>query len=221
MTNLCPSCGSRRARRACPALGRDICAVCCGTKRQVEIRCPPSCAYLSSARAHPAAIVVRRRENDIRFLAPLVQDLTQPQYGLMLFFQRLVLKHARGILPPLIDEEVAAAAAAVAATLETARKGIIYEHQADSGPAQRLASEFSRALGELSREQGAPPAATLERDAAVALRRIEGAARAAATALEGEPPVFLSLLSRLMSHQERDAQGPSDDPDEARLIVPG
>ena len=221
MTNVCPSCGSRRARRACPALGRDICPVCCGTKRQVEIRCPPTCSYLSSARAHPAAIVVRRREADIRFIGPLVQDLTQPQYGLMLFFQRVVLNHARGSLPPLIDEDVAAAAAAVAATLETARKGIIYEHQAGSGPAQRLVGELSRALGELSGEPGAPPAATVERDAAVALRRIESAARTAATALDGEPPVFLSLLSRLTSHGEGDMQGPADHRDQARLIVPG
>src|SRR5262245_27935296 len=60
----CPLCGERRARRACPALGKLICAVCCGTKRLVEIRCPSDCSYLASAREHPAAVVVRQQQHD-------------------------------------------------------------------------------------------------------------------------------------------------------------
>ncbi|MCK7478268.1 MAG: hypothetical protein M0C28_13315 [Candidatus Moduliflexus flocculans] len=36
----CPLCRQRAARRRCPALDRDICAVCCGTKRLAEIRLP-------------------------------------------------------------------------------------------------------------------------------------------------------------------------------------
>ena len=62
MTNLCPLCRQRKARRPCPAVGHSICSVCCGTKRQREIVCPPSCVYLSSAREHPAAVVQRRQE---------------------------------------------------------------------------------------------------------------------------------------------------------------
>src|SRR4029079_6022625 len=50
---ICPLCGVRRARRGCPALGKQICAVCCGTKRLVEIQCPSDCAYLATAREHP------------------------------------------------------------------------------------------------------------------------------------------------------------------------
>lgn len=221
MTNLCPSCGSRRGKRACPALGREICAVCCGTKRQVDIQCPPTCAYLSSARSHPSAAVVRRRESDLRFIVPLVRDLTDAQHRLLLFFQAVVIKHARGALPPLIDEDVAAAARAVAATLETARKGIIYEHQAESAPAQRLASELGQAVADLARRPDAPPAATVERDAAAALRRMEQAAHTAASALPGDPaPVYLSLLGRVMSHAAADASAsPAEEP--GRLIVPG
>ncbi len=219
MTNLCSSCGSRRGKRACPALGREICAACCGTKRQVEIRCPPTCAYLSSARTHPAAVVVRRRENDLHFVVPLVKDLTDAQHRLLLFFQTVVVKHAPGALPPLLDQDVAAAAAAVAATLETARKGIIYEHHAESAPAQRLAAELGQAVADLSRQPGAPPAARIERDAAVALRRVEQGARTAASALPDDPPpVYLSLLGRLMSHGDDQPPGASvDEP----LIIPG
>lgn len=221
MTNLCPSCGSRRGKRACPALGREICAVCCGTKRQVEIRCPPTCAYLSSARTHPAAVVRRRRENDLRFVLPLVQDLTEPQHRLLLFFETIVLRHAHGALPPLHDQDVAAGAAAVAATLETARKGIIYEHQAESAPAQRLAGELSRAVAELVAKPGAPAAAAVERDAAIALRRLEQGARTAATAMpEDPPPVYLSLLARVLSHSTAEGAEAADESGSG-LIVPG
>ena len=43
---VCPPCGARRARRGCPALADQICAVCCGTKRLVQIECPADCAWL-------------------------------------------------------------------------------------------------------------------------------------------------------------------------------
>ncbi len=222
MTNLCPSCGSRRGKRACPALGEDICAVCCGTKRQVEIQCPPTCAYLSSARTHPAAVVMKRRDTDLRFVVPLVQDLSDAQHRLLLYFQAAVVKHARGALPPLLDEDVAAAAAAVAATLETARKGIIYEHQADSLPARRLAEELNRAVVDLVAQRGAPPAAAVERDAAVALRRLEQGARTAAAALPGDsPPVYLSLLGRILGHAAAEAEAARPDEPGAGLIIPG
>ncbi len=195
--------------------------MCCGTKRLVEIRCPPACAYLSSARAHPAAVVMKRRDADLRFIVPLVQDLNEAQHRLLLYFQSIVIRHARGALPAVRDEDVAAGAAAAAATLETARKGIIYEHQADSAPAQRLAAELSRVVAELIARPGSPPAATVERDAAAALRRLEQGARTAASAMPGDaPPVYLSLLDRIVGQAAEEAPAPGDAPG-AGLIVPG
>src|SRR5207247_6809666 len=44
---LCPLCGTRRARRGCPALSQQICAICCGTKRLVQIQCPSDCTWLA------------------------------------------------------------------------------------------------------------------------------------------------------------------------------
>src|SRR5262245_65956202 len=95
----CSLCGTGKAKRACPALGRDICPVCCATKRQVEISCPPDCGYLSSARAHPAAVVQRQHERDMRFLIPLVADLSETQYRLFLYAQALVVQHAKDAMP--------------------------------------------------------------------------------------------------------------------------
>jgi hypothetical protein len=191
-----------------------ICTVCCATKRQVEINCPPDCIYLSSAKEHPPAVVQRRQERDLTFLLPLVGDLTETQTQLFILFQSLTVRHAEGAIPSLLDEDVAAGAAAAAATLETARKGIIYEHQAVSAPAQRFTMELRRLVTEIA-AQNPTQQARLEREAAVALRRLEQAARTAAKTLEGdEAPVFLRLLGRMMRQSESasgqdDTKGPS------------
>lgn len=194
----CPSCRQRKPKRMCPALGAMICTVCCATKRQVEIACPADCVYLASARSNPPAVVQRRQERDVSFVLPIVAELTETQYRLLLLFQSTVASHAPRAVPALRDEDVAEAAAAAAATLETARKGIIYEHQAVSVPAQRLTAELGKVVADLSAQAGSHQA-RLERDAAAALRRVEQGARTAATALAGdEPPVYVNLLLRML-----------------------
>jgi hypothetical protein len=48
----CAICHIRRERRFCPALHDRICAVCCGTEREVTLDCPSDCVYLQQARQH-------------------------------------------------------------------------------------------------------------------------------------------------------------------------
>jgi hypothetical protein len=168
--------------------------------------------------------VQRRQEKDLRFLLPLVSDLTEPQYRLLLLFQGIVLQHAATAVPLLLDEDVTAAATAVAATLETAGKGIIYQHQASSLPAQRLATRMEAALREVTAKAGSQ-AAALERDAAAALRRLAHTSEQAVKALpEDEKPVYLKLLGRLMSGAPTAAAEPGDSAAAQAgtgLIIPG
>jgi hypothetical protein len=220
MNALCPACATRKAKRACPGIGRDICSVCCGTKRLVEIACPPDCPYLASARAHPAAVVQRQQDRDMRFLLPRISDLSEPQYRLFLFLQGVVLQYAREADPTPLDIDVAEATATVAATLETAGKGIIYEHQAATIPAQRLAAEIRKVVAEVAQGNGAD-AARVERDAAKSLRRIEGAARAA----QAEVPdatypdmSWLAMSTRLMSSAAA-AEPVEPEADKPRIVL--
>jgi hypothetical protein len=204
----CPVCRDRRPKRSCPALQQTICTVCCATKRLVEINCPADCVYLSAAKAHPPAVVQRRQERDLGFLLPLVSDLTETQYRLAVLLQSITVKHAGQAAPPLLDVDVAEGAAAAASTLETARKGIIYEHQAVSVPAQRLTDEYGRIVAELIK-QNASQQARVERDAAVALRKIEAGARAAEKALAGdEAPVYLKVLGRVFAATPLNSEPP-------------
>jgi hypothetical protein len=218
----CPVCRERKPKRACPALGETICTVCCATKREVEIKCPPDCIYLSSAKSHPPAVVQRRQERDLGFLVPLVANLTETQHRLVVVFQSLALKHAENAIPRVEDGDVAEAAAAVAATLETARKGIIYEHQAVSVPAQRMTAEFRRVVSDLL-EQNPSYQARIEREAAAALRVVEEGARTAQRTLAGdEPPVYLKLLARILgtAANARDSGDVEQTPQDPFIIQP-
>jgi hypothetical protein len=190
---LCPSCGQRKSRRACPALGANICPVCCGTKRLVEITCPADCGYLASAREHPAAIVRRRQEHDVEQLLPTIRHLTERQYQIFFLFHTLIARFTPQGFSGLIDADVADAAAAVAATLETAARGVIYEHTPPGPPAQALATELRTMLAQM-REQGAK---VFDREAAIVLRAIEQGARGS-TGSAATPTRYLDLVARLL-----------------------
>ena len=112
----CPLCGARKARRSCPALGQDICPVCYGTKRLVEIRCPADCGYLASSREHPAAVTRRQQEHDLSLLVDLMRDFNDRQSQLLLGLTTCLARYRPDDLQSVIDDDVAEAAAALAAT---------------------------------------------------------------------------------------------------------
>ena len=210
---VCPLCKQRKAKRACPALQQTICAVCCGEKRLVDIRCPDDCGYLTSARSHPPAIVQRQRERDASFFVPLVQDLSRRQYHLLMYLQAIARESRQGAIPRETDDDLAEAAGALAKTFETAGRGIIYEHQPASIPAQRVMQALQAALKQLTDY----PQAALERDAAVAFRRVERAARGARTALGGDE-AYLDLIDRLAPATQ--TESPAPETEAPRLILP-
>jgi len=189
----CTLCGQRKGRRDCPALGKTICPVCCGTKRLTEIACPAGCVYLTSAREHPAAVVKRQQERDVAVLLPTIRNLTERQYQLFFLLQTLIARHKPEGFARLVDDDVAEAAAAMAATLETSARGVIYEHAAASVVAQRLANEMKAMLAEM-RQQGVT---VYDREAAMVLRAIEQGARDARTPAGGDT-AYLALVARLL-----------------------
>lgn len=210
----CPLCGARTARRACPALGRDICAVCCGTKRLTEVRCPDTCGYLHSAQRHPPVATRRRDSRELAFVASALQRTSERQRAIFALLQTVIARHARTAIPPLLDGDVAEACGALASTFETAARGIIYEQHASSLPAQRLASDLRQQIEQALRPSERP----VDGDLAVALRATETMARRAAADLEGGDHSYLEFLDRKMR--------PGDDAPEANearggLIVPG
>ena len=210
---LCPLCGTRRARRACPALARDICSVCCGTKRLVQIQCPSDCTWLATAREHPAAIVVRQQQRDVALLVQFMRDFSERQSQVLFLVSTFLVQYKPPELQPVIDDDVAAAAAAMAATFETATRGVIYEHRPASLPAERLASALKPVLADAGKGLGS----SFDRDAAVVLRRIEEAVRDVRATDQQNRRAFLDLLGRVIVNTPPDGAAA---PEEPRLIVP-
>jgi hypothetical protein len=190
--------------------------VCCGTKRLVEIRCPSDCSYLAAAREHPPAASVRQQQDDIRRLLPALRDLSDRQTRLFFYVGSEVARYRPDGLHALIDADIEAAAASLAATYETAARGVIYEHRPEALSAQRL----SAALAARLKDVGASVAG-FDRDAAVVLRRLEAAARTDPSTASESKRTFLDLLTRITAGAAADA-GHAGEPagGEPRLIVP-
>jgi hypothetical protein len=199
---VCPLCNQRKAKRFCPAKSAQICAICCGTKRLVEINCPSDCIYLASARTHPPAVIQRQIDTDRAALIPLLHGFSERQARVFLMLASVVSRHRGEGFQKLVDADVAQAAEALAATMETATRGIVYEHQPASLSAARLLTELKTVVAEISNsgatELGAGGRSGLERDAAIALRRLEEAARSTVK-LDPQSAMFQELLRRVLA----------------------
>ena len=212
---VCPLCGTRRAKRGCPALDKQICAVCCGTKRLVQIRCPSDCAWLATAREHPPATVVRQRQQDVGILSRILRDLSERQSQLLFLITTFLATYQPTELHAPIDDDVVEAISSLAATFETASRGLIYDHRPASVLAERLATSLRPVLEEAGRGAGS----SFERDAAVVLRRLEDAVRDVRTFDQTNRQAFLELLRRVMSPSPEEPSV-GETPDRSRLIVP-
>ena len=83
-TNLCKICGKRRARRHCPAVHGDICAICCGTEREVSLSCPLECEYLQEAHRREKPMPIDEKQlpdPDI----PVTEEFLRDHEELLLF----------------------------------------------------------------------------------------------------------------------------------------
>lgn len=124
---ICPICNKRRAERYCPANGEKICAVDCGTEREVSIDCPSDCPYLHAAhsweRSHPKPLA----ETDTPFPeVAIADDLVYARQAVLAGLSHAVLIHALE-QRSLRDADVFAAAQALAETYRTLLAGIYYE----------------------------------------------------------------------------------------------
>jgi hypothetical protein len=124
---ICPICNKRRAERYCPAKGEKICAIDCGTEREVTIDCPSDCAYLIAAhrweQRHPKPLA----ESEVPF--PEVSfpaDLIHTRQAMLSGLGFTVLIFAAD-QRSLADSDVFAAVQSMAETRRTLLSGIYYE----------------------------------------------------------------------------------------------
>jgi len=182
----------------------------------VEIQCPTDCAYLAVAREHPSAAAVRQQQRDMGLLAHCMRDLSERQAQLFFLINTCVQRYEPPELHPLVDADVADAAAAVAGTFETAARGVIYEHRPAGLAADRLATAIKRVVAEAGTRAGS----AFERDTAVVLRRIEEATRDLRAADPSSRRAYLDVLGRVLKASAGPGAGePAERPPQPRIIV--
>src|SRR5437870_4973339 len=129
----CPLCSSRSGKRYCPAKASQICAVCCGTKREIEIDCPSSCVYLKASRSYEAEKPVI----DAELMAKMQKydDSFVERYNHVLTAINATVVEERLSSPWLVDNDVIEVYKALGVTMRTLSSGIYYE-SLPQGPVQ-------------------------------------------------------------------------------------
>ena len=148
----CPVCEKRKASRFCPAKGEKICAVCCGTEREVTMDCPADCPYLIAAHRYE-----NEHPRDIPGNTPLL-DETIPQ-DILHTHQQLMAALAFSIAkfcaaqPSAMDNDVLAALEALAQTYKTLSSGLIYQEPPQAPLPRELYAALTAFLEEIRKHQ--------------------------------------------------------------------
>jgi hypothetical protein len=165
--DLCSICNKRRAERYCPAEGEKICAIECGTGREVTIDCPSDCGYLVAAHrweeAHPKSIAQRELPfPDVSFPASLVHIhealLSGIGYTAVSFAQEQ---------PASTDGDVFSAAQAIAETYRALTAGIYFEKPPEGLVATGLYAALAKFLEEEKKREGDHPQAPRPKDSEI------------------------------------------------------
>jgi len=133
----CQICTKRRARRNCPGVHGEICAVCCGTERENTIDCPLDCEYLQEARKHEQPAPLENVPNlDIR----VTEDFLREHEPILLWLSMALAKSMEE--QRAVDSDALEALEAVIKTYRTRESGLIYE----SRPQNPYAASIQEAL---------------------------------------------------------------------------
>jgi hypothetical protein len=160
-------------------------------------------------------VVQRQQKHDVSLVLPTIRHLTERQHQLFFLLHSVIAQHTPQELTRLLDGDIAEAAGALAATLETAGRGVIYEHAPQGPAAQALVAKLKAALARL-REQGAT---VYDGETAIVLRAIERGATEIQPRAGGDA-AYAALMRRLL--QTTAASPPPSEPGPAggTLIVP-
>jgi hypothetical protein len=143
-----------------------------------------------------------------------MRDLGERQSQLFFMINSFLERYEPPEFQALVDDDVIDAMAALAATYETAARGVIYAHRPAALPADRLATALQPVIVEAGKHGGS----AFDRDAAVVLRRIEATAREIRAADPSNRRAYIDLLGRVLKADENAAA--TDSSEATRLIVP-
>jgi hypothetical protein len=163
MPELCRICNTRRARRHCPGIGGDICSICCGDQREVNISCPLDCEYLREARLHEKSSPIDPKSlpnQDVRLTEQFLHDHEE-----LVYFCSFTIADAALRTPAAVDVDLQNALDALIRTHRTLDSGLVYETRPGDRVAASIQELFERSLAEFQKARGSEQGLAPYRDA--------------------------------------------------------
>jgi hypothetical protein len=152
---LCAICHKRKPKRYCPGVTADICAICCGTEREVTVDCPLDCIYLRESRRYDWKRTPPRAS--VPFPEIEIGDTFLQQHEPLIGRIGYELVHYCIENVKTTDKDIEAAFAALVKTYETLSSGIYYESAPEAASAigvYRAIKAFLDDIQKKAREQG-------------------------------------------------------------------
>ena len=153
----CKICETRKPRRYCPGVEGNICAICCGTQREVTVDCPLECPYLREAheREKKPDLDPKQFPNaDIR----VNDEFLRRNEPLLIIIAAVLAQKARESRAT-IDKDVGEALESLVRTYRTLQSGLVYESRPESPHARSLQTAVQEKLEDVRRrlaEAGQP-----------------------------------------------------------------
>ena len=144
----CILCEKRKPKRYCPAKRTSICPVCCGEKRGVEINCPLDCPYFVEGQKHHQQKMLHQRikkEGVQSYVRKAELYKHNPE-----LFARL----EKGFVSifradkSLTNSDLVSGLDLAKKTLETEKKGFIYQHQSGNEYADEISNHVLSIVSE-------------------------------------------------------------------------
>lgn len=142
-----------------------------------------------------------------------VGRLSEQQLQLFFLLQSMVLSHAPDGLARPVDGDVALAAGALASSLESSSKGVIFEEATTSRPAEELRRALKPVIEEVTKSGGT----RAEREVSIVLRAIERGAKHEGGHIPDGDTAYLELVSRVFQQRPQRAQ---QSPDKPLILMP-
>ena len=204
----CPLCSERSGKRYCPAKESQICAICCGSKREIEIDCPSFCVHLQAGRSYEAE--KRVPDPQLAAEAEKYDNAFVHRFSPILDAISKSVAEERLNSPWLVDNDVIEVYQSLNSTVKTLSSGIYYESLPDGPVRLSLFRRLKALLDHLM--QPVPDLASLNvSDAADVLRFLTLAAQVNSS-MRPKSRRYLDWLSGLAR------ASPSEQ--SSRLIIP-
>jgi hypothetical protein len=198
MAELCRVCHTRRPKRHCPGIGGEICPLCCGEQREVNISCPLDCPYLEEARLRERPLELDRNtlpNKDIRLTEEFLQDHQE-----LVLFCSFTLADGALRTAGATDVDVLAALEALIKTHRTLESGLVYETKAEDRVAAAVQDHFERSLADFQKQRSSKEGLAPFRNAEI-LGTLVFLERSALTQRNGRPRgrAFIDFLRRRLN----------------------